>query len=557
MLFNITEPDEKKQAPDIAVGIDLGTTYSVVAICIHKNVSYIPVDGQTLVPSVFQGQEGVVRSFKRFMPTPSHIIIDNKTPVELSAHLLQRLKTAAENYVGKPISKAVITVPAYFDDTARQATKDAAQLAGLHVLRLINEPTAAALAYGLDENVEGIYAIYDLGGGTFDLSILKMTQGVFQVLGTGGHLTLGGDDIDHAIAEFWCTQNKTLSITPELLLLARQAKESEHFETTVDGITLRLTPADLEKLCAPLVHETIKICESVLKDTGLVIQDIEGVVLVGGSTRLQSVQKAVAVFFQKAPLVNLDPDRVVATGAALQAEGLTHGSDSLLIDVTPLSLGLETMGGIVEKIIPRNTPIPTAIAQEFTTYEDNQTGMSIHIVQGEREMVKNCRSLGQFTLTGIPPLPAGVARVIVTFQVDADGLLTVSAQEKHTGVHQEISVKPTYGLTTDDFQRMVFESQAYGTQDMETRLLTEYTVEAQQIIRYVENALQEDGDLLAPEEQKILTEAVLKLKQSIDEQDRHRIHDQTKELSTLSQPFAELRLNKAIQKQVLGKEVVG
>jgi molecular chaperone HscA len=555
MFFNISEPNAPVVTKEYAIGIDLGTTYSLVCISKGQVVTCIPVDGCTLVPSIAFGATGSMRSFKRFMTNPSQKVFEGKTPVELSAQLLARLKGAAENYLGHSISKAVITVPAYFDDTARQATKDAAQLAGLHVLRLINEPTAAALAYGLDQSVEGVYAVYDLGGGTFDVSILKMTQGVFQVLATGGHLTLGGDDVDQAIMDFWCQKNPTLKPGPDLLAIACQAKENGQFDGVFEGISVSLSANDLNTVCAPLVQETLSICSRVLKDADLDVTHIRGVVLVGGSTRLASVQGAVADFFGKPPLRNLDPDRVVAMGAAVQAEALTQGGGALLIDVIPLSLGLETMGGLVEKIIPRNSPIPIAMAQEFTTYEDGQTGMSIHVVQGERELTQNCRSLAQFTLQGIPPLPAGSARILVTFQVDADGLLTVSAEEKHTKVRQEISVKPTYGLSTEDFQRMVFESQACAVEDMNARLLTEYTVEAHQIIRYVENALAEDGDLLSEDEKDTLRQAVASLQNAIRSENREAIHMKTKDLSALSQPFAEMRLNKSIQKQVLGRGV--
>jgi molecular chaperone HscA len=555
MLFNISEPNAPVVSRERAIGIDLGTTYSIACVSDGQKPVCISVEGNTLVPSIAVGKQGSIHSFKRFMTTPSQPVFEGKTPVELSAQVLGRLKVAAEKHLGAPVSKAVITVPAYFDDTARQATKDAAKLAGLQVLRLINEPTAAALAYGLDKNMEGTYAIYDLGGGTFDISILKMTQGVFQVLATGGHLTLGGNDVDQVIADFWCQQSG-LKPTPALLALARAAKELSNFQGIFDGVSVQLTEKELETLCAPLVQETLNICTRVLKDATLNANHIQGVVLVGGSTRLRAVQKAVADFFKQPPLTNLDPDRVVAMGAALQAESLTYGGGALLIDVAPLSLGLETMGGLVEKIIPRNSPLPIAMAQEFTTYEDGQTGMSIHVVQGERELVSDCRSLAQFTLNGIPPLPAGAARILVTFQVDADGLLTVSAQEKYTQVRQEISVQPTYGLTAEDFERMVFESQAYGAEDMHQRLLTEYTVEARQILRYVDNALMADADLLTDHEQATLRQAMETLENAITSQNREAIHTQTKNLSTLSQPFAEARLNRAIQQQVLGKDIV-
>jgi molecular chaperone HscA len=429
------------------------------------------IDGEFLIPSIVGWKNNILKvgrdalrecdsdeyvsSFKRHMSAPSTVLIHEKTPVELSAEVLRYIKQHVEAALGQEIKKAVITVPAYFDDTARQATRDAATLAGLTVLRLINEPTAAALSYGLDQSTEGLYVIYDFGGGTFDVSLLKMSMGVFQVLATSGDIELGGDDIDEAIANYW-HQTKGIPLDKTWVRLARKAKESlanqENWQETFSGHILELNHEKLNELVKPFVQKTLSICKGIFIDANIDISEVKGVVLVGGSTRLQEVRSAVHTFFKKEPLINLDPDQVVALGAALQANALIHGSDTLLLDVTSLSLGLETMGGLVEKIIPRNTPIPTAIAQEFTTYQDGQTAMKIHVVQGERELVSGCRSLAEFVLTDIPPMVAGAARIQVTFEVDADGVLTVSALEKTTDTSQKITVKPSYGLSHEDLE---------------------------------------------------------------------------------------------------------
>ncbi|MCX7337867.1 MAG: Hsp70 family protein [Alphaproteobacteria bacterium] len=480
-MLNITDPHIAVSAcfepDDVAIGIDLGTTYSVMAYVDNGQPQIISIDGRSLIPSIvfydqddrlWVGQDGhstqmskeIISSFKKWMRNPSTLLLRDKTPVELSALVLAHLKKNAEQVLGKSVQKAVITVPAYFDDAARQATKDAAALAGLTVLRLVNEPTAAALSYGLDRNAQGIYAVYDLGGGTFDVSILKLVRDVFQVLATGGDVHLGGDDVDQSIVELWVQSHPTLEATRSLFLLAREAKEFLHANDAWNGESgphnLTLTAVDLDILVSPLVQKTLALCNRVILDAGVSKSDIDGVVLVGGSTRLNAVRAGTEHFFGQAPKIDLDPDHVVALGAALQADALTsRGSNSLLLDVAPLSLGIETMGGVVEKIIPRNSPIPIKQAQEFTTHQDGQTAMKIHVVQGEREQVSDCRSLAEFILTGIPPMGAGMARILVVFTVDADGLLTVTAMEKTTGLKQEVFVKPSYGLTLEDFRKML------------------------------------------------------------------------------------------------------
>jgi molecular chaperone HscA len=567
-------PTPHEENETIAVGIDLGTTHSVIALSMGEKATAIHIDGSALVPSavafkddktLLVGVEALIAynpvlSFKRHMNQPAVKLIHDRSPVEYSAEVLRYLKQQAEIAIGHAIQKAVITVPAYFDDTARQATKDAATLAGLTVLRLINEPTAAALSYGLDKGIEGIYAIYDLGGGTFDVSLLKMSMGVFQVLATSGDLHLGGDDIDQAILEYWHNKGLTERTDQEAALLARQAKEalseSQEWTGQLGGQNLSLNQSLLDDLAKLFVEKTLSICERVLSDANLKVTDIQGVVLVGGSTRLRAVKDNVRQFFGKEPLVDLDPDQVVALGAALQAEALTQGSNTLLLDVTPLSLGIETMGGLVEKIIPRNTPIPSAMAQEFTTYQDGQMAIKIHVVQGERELVEDCRSLGEFILSGIPPMMAGAARIQVTFTVDADGLLTVSAQEKMTGTVQTISVKPSYGLESKDFEKMLLEGLKEGTKDLEDRLLIESRMEARQIITYLKTALDQDRDLLKEKEEQELKKGIDTLQEVIEGSDRAEIKTQTKVLSALSQPFAERRINRSIQKRLLGQTIL-
>jgi molecular chaperone HscA len=483
-----------------------------------------------ILPSIVEVNGQEIHSIKRKMSNPSQLVA-GKTPVEISAEILKVLRAKAEAALGREVTKAVITVPAYFDDTARNATKDAAQIAGLEVLRLINEPTAAALAYGLDKAAEGIYAIYDLGGGTFDISILRMQKGVFQVLSTGGDVALGGDDFDREIEKL---RNWEIG-------KGRKIKEQLTNNNEVEGVS-RL---EFEAAILPLVERTISICARAISDAELQISDIKGVVLVGGSTRVPLVQAKVAEFFKQAPLTDIDPDKVVALGAAIQAESLTKGSDNLLLDVTPLSLGLETMHGIVEKIIYRNTPIPCVAAQEFTTFENNQTGLLVHVLQGERENVADCLSLARFELRGIPPLPAGVARIKITFNIDADGLLTVSAREEKTGIEQTIEVKPSYGLQREDVMRMVLESLEHGQEDMQARLLAESKTEGERLL----NSLREHQ--LNAE----LSDLVNQLETALKNDDRNQIENLRELLNEQSEVLAQEIMDSAIRGALRGKNV--
>lgn len=572
MLVQLLEPGSSLQDDGLvkAIGIDLGTTHTVVAFSKNQTPTIINIDESALMPSCVAVNESgeylvgflakksveAAHSFKRYMNTPGKAVYYEKNPVHLSAQVLKKIKQEVQQNLGYMVDRAVITVPAYFDDTARQATKDAAMLAGFKVLRLINEPTAAALAYGLDQKIEGTYLVYDFGGGTFDVSILKLTKGVFQVLATSGDLSLGGDDIDHAIADLWVGSG-TLVDFKALQGYAREAKEflasNKKWENT--EVCLSLTTDQLDQIVAPYLQKTLKICDHVLKDADTDKQSIDGIVLVGGSTRLLAIREGVEKHFNQKPLTNVDPDQIVALGAALQAEALTKGSDNLLLDVTPLSLGIETMGGLFEKIIPRNSPIPVAIAQDFTTYQDGQTAMKIHVFQGEREFVKDCRSLAQFELIGIPPMKAGAPRIRIIFTIDADGLLAVSAQEQTSGIYQSVHVQPSYGLSAQDLQSMVQESMLHGQDDVESRLLQETKLEAEQIIYFVEHALLQDGDLLQIEAKNSLIKAVEALKSTLMFNDRYDISVQVKLLSELSQPFAEQRIERAIRQKIMGAHV--
>lgn len=564
MLLQIHEPGQTPTPhateETLAVGIDLGTTHCVVAIARDEKPETLrDENGASLIPSIMEYDGQIIRSIKRLMSGVAperfshatdqtqggmvrvHVGNQKLTPVEISADILRLVKTRAEKSLGREVNKAVITVPAYFDDAARSATRAAATLAGIDVLRLINEPTAAALAYGLDQQAEGLYAIYDLGGGTFDFSLLEMQKGVFQVLGTGGNTLLGGDDFDQLIADH-------LNVD---MMQARTIKEKLSTSENMDGITR----TDFENMIAPLVQKTIDVCQQVLISADKTIDQIKGVVLVGGSTRVPLVQKSVAAFFNQQPLTNINPDEVVAQGAALQAEALTVGSNNLLLDVTPLSLGLETMGGLVEKIIERNTPIPAAKSQEFTTGKDGQTAMLIHVVQGERETVDQNRSLARFEIRGIPALTAGLARIEINFTLDADGVLTVSAREKTTNTTQQIEVKPSYGLTETEMANMLRDSLENAQQDMTKRLLIQSRLDADRVINATQAALEKDGDLLNVQERDQIITAQKSVQAALEKNDRENIQNAVEELEKQTAEFAERRVNKALKQTLQGKSV--
>lgn len=614
-LFQIAEPGEAP-APHqhkLAVGIDLGTTNSLVATVRSGSATVLPDErGRNLLPSVVHyaadGQVTVghraqarqtedprntIVSVKRFMgrgvkdlpdsaATPYRFVdapgmlklktvAGEKSPVEVSADILRTLKQRAEASLGGELIGAVITVPAYFDDAQRQATKDAATLAGLNVLRLLNEPTAAAVAYGLDNGAEGIYVVYDLGGGTFDVSILKLSRGVFEVLATSGDSALGGDDFDQRIY-CWIVEQAGLSLlgdhdTRLLLTRAREAKEtlSEHDSTRITAklqagtvIDLELNVETFEAITHTLVQKTINPVRKALRDARLGVQDVKGVVMVGGATRMPHVRRAVGEFFACEPLTNLDPDKVVALGAAMQANALAGNKSEdewLLLDVIPLSLGLETMGGLAEKVIPRNSTIPTARAQDFTTYKDGQTAMAIHVVQGERELVADCRSLARFELRGIPPMAAGAARIRVTFQVDADGLLAVSAREQSTGIEASIAVKPSYGLADEEIARMLQDSMAHASEDMQARSLAEARVEGEGLATATELALLADGALLNEAEHAAVATAIQALREAIGGADAVLIRDRTEALNHATTEFAGRRMDAAVKRGLTGQKL--
>ncbi|MEJ3670215.1 Fe-S protein assembly chaperone HscA [Stutzerimonas stutzeri] len=613
-LLQIAEPGQSPQPHQrrLAVGIDLGTTNSLVA-ALRSGVTapLADADGQVILPSVVRYHAdrvevgacakraaaadpfNTISSVKRLMgrgladvkqlgeqlpyrfrQAESQMpfietVQGAKSPVEISAEILRALRERAEATLGGELVGAVITVPAYFDDAQRQATKDAARLAGLNVLRLLNEPTAAAVAYGLDRQAEGVVAIYDLGGGTFDISILRLTKGVFEVLATGGDTALGGDDFDHAVAD-WILQQAGVSedLAPgeqrELLKIACDAKERLSVDETVQvayaGWAGELHRETFDALIEPLIARTLRSCRRAVRDSGVELDEITAVVMVGGSTRVPKVRSSVGQLFGREPLTDIDPDEVVAIGAAIQAETLAgnnrDGEELLLLDVIPLSLGLETMGGLMEKIIPRNTTIPVARAQDFTTYKDGQSAMMIHVLQGERELISDCRSLARFELRGIPPMVAGAAKIRVTFQVDADGLLSVSARELASGVEASIQVKPSYGLTDGEIARMLEDSFRKADQDRDARALREQLVDAQRLLEAVEAALIADGErLLSTEERAAIKAQMAELRALLDSQDVSAIERQTKRLSQITDAFAARRLDSTVKAALAGRRL--
>ena len=615
-LLQISEPG-MSAAPHqhrLAVGIDLGTTNSLVATVRSGSAACLPdKEGRVTLPSVVRYAENgdmeigygalkaqktdpvnTVSSAKRligrvlddlsqerhYLPyrfgESGHIVELNtrqgaKTPIEVSSEILKALKSRAEETLGGDLVGAVITVPAYFDDAQRQATKDAARLAGLNVLRLLNEPTAAAIAYGLDNASEGTFVVYDLGGGTFDVSVLQLTKGLFEVKATGGNSALGGDDFDHRLFCHLLEQNDLSKLNERdsqlLLSLVRAAKEQLTGQTEAvveatlsDGRKIHtvITRQEFHHLTQNLVQKTIEPVKQALKDAGVTKADIKGVIMVGGSTRMLHVQQAVATFFGQTPLNNLNPDEVVALGAAIQANVLAGNKTDgewLLLDVTPLSLGLETYGGLAEKIIPRNSTIPTARAQDFTTFKDGQTAMTIHVVQGERELVSDCRSLAKFTLRGIPPMTAGAARIRVTFQVDADGLLSVSAQEQSTGVQAQIEVKPSYGLNDDTITQMLKDSMSNAAEDMMARARAEAVVEAESLTDAVNAALELDSDLLNAEELQQIQQDIADLQGRLKDGNAEDIRAAVAKLSRSTDNFAAKRMNRNIQRALTGQSV--
>jgi molecular chaperone HscA len=617
-LLQISEPG---QSPDphqrrIAVGIDLGTTHSLVGAVRNGVAECLPDEqGRVILPSAVRylvDEKGRTRrqigfdalaaaaedpvntivSVKRFMgrgladlpdagklpyqfeDQPGMVAVQTvagvKTPVEVSAEILASLRQRAEDTFNDDLFGAVITVPAYFDDAQRQATKDAAQMAGLNVLRLLNEPTAAAIAYGLDNSSEGLYAIYDLGGGTFDISLLQLSRGVFEVVATGGDSALGGDDIDHALAEAAMLEAKMKAVTPQdkraVLVAARGVKEklatdgSAHLSVMLSGgmLSSSITREALAALAKPLIDKSLAAVKRVLRDAKVKPDEVKGVVMVGGSTRMPAVRDAVGAYFGQEPLTDLNPDEVVALGAAIQANQLAGNNvqgEMLLLDVLPLSLGLETMGSLVERIIPRNTPIPCALAQDFTTFKDGQTALAVHVVQGEREQVEHCRSLARFELRGIPPMAAGAARIRVSFQVDADGLLSVFAKEQISGVEASVVVKPSYGLSDDQVAHMLREGFTTAAADMKDRALREARVDAERMLEATRSALAADGDLLSPAQRTEIDALMAQIGQRCDRGDVDALESSTKALAQATEGFAAERMNRSIRQALAGRQL--